>query len=436
MRRMNGAAMKSMLAIIVAASVCLGGQSGKIQQPASSAAASGGTRSTAAPLRYAKTLMTAEEKLVRDVYTRLMRYQSAAVDKLAVETKTVPLPSDYVTFEIRNVRVGSFEEIFSRPAGDFITTPRGEVLRVTPNHLSYAGGPPHAYYDVGWEAPRRGSATQVRGLTVEELALAAANEMPARYAAYEVRATIGSRAQVYYALAFFYGTDPFGKLNSYILDNVTAQINAVLGDQSPKVRNPWDQYVKSGDYSAVRKLIAQAEQSGAPLIPAQAPIGYLPGDSRLNRLMPEDSCTITVTQITKIDPNRAIVAIGEITVDIQGSGFGTNPGISVSGTGVTATIDRNMSTGDDLSTTFNIAANADPGNHTVTITNGSQQATANFFVQIPTSLKRVDTSQVVVITDGKIGKNDHQCGAYLTVSYILMDQDNPAQQIITDLAGC
>src|SRR5437870_9406566 len=55
-------------------------------------------------------------------------------------------------------------------------------------------------------------------------------------------------------------------------------MNTVLADESPRVRSPWKRYVKTGLYLAVVKWIQQAERKSRPLIPVDAPIGYLPGD--------------------------------------------------------------------------------------------------------------------------------------------------------------
>jgi hypothetical protein len=63
-----------------------------------------------------------------------------------------------------------------------------------------------------------------------------------------------------------------------VLDNVTAELNTVLKDESPRLRSPWAKYSKSTLYRAVIRNLNATSQQGNPLIPANAPIGYLPGD--------------------------------------------------------------------------------------------------------------------------------------------------------------
>src|SRR5437879_1099517 len=90
--------------------------------------------------------MSAEEKLVRDVYARLMRYQSAAVKELSAKDKKEANPQDYLTFELRAIRTGAIGEIYNKPVVELITPSGGEVLAITPNHSSKgkSSDPPHA----------------------------------------------------------------------------------------------------------------------------------------------------------------------------------------------------------------------------------------------------------------------------------------------------
>src|SRR2546429_8776986 len=80
--------------------------------------------------------MSAEEKLVRDVYARLMRYQSAAVHELSATSAKPAEPQDYLTFELRAIHTGAIGEIYNKPVVELITPRGGEVIRITPNHLT------------------------------------------------------------------------------------------------------------------------------------------------------------------------------------------------------------------------------------------------------------------------------------------------------------
>src|SRR5215216_3783879 len=56
-------------------------------------------------------VMNAEEKLVRDVYARLMRYQSAAIDEKAAKTGVLAATTDFLTYQLRNIHWGPISEI-------------------------------------------------------------------------------------------------------------------------------------------------------------------------------------------------------------------------------------------------------------------------------------------------------------------------------------
>ena len=94
--------------------------------------------------------MSAEEKLVRDVYARLMRYQSAARDELAARNGLSSEPDDYLTFELRHIHTGPISEIYVKPLAEMVTQRTDDVLNVKPNYLSAGGGPAHAYYEAEW----------------------------------------------------------------------------------------------------------------------------------------------------------------------------------------------------------------------------------------------------------------------------------------------
>jgi hypothetical protein len=117
-------------------------------------------------------------------------------------------------------------------------------------------------------------------------------------------------------------------------------------------------------------------------------------------------------------------------VTITGRGFGTNPSVSA-GSNITVTINSNFTTDTNIDATFTVAGNGAGGNQTVTVTSRGQSATVNFYLQVPTSLRRDSISDVIVVTNGTIGTHQNQCGAYRSVSYTLLDQ--AGQQIFTSL---
>jgi hypothetical protein len=258
--------------------------------------------------------MSPEEKLVRDVYARLMRYQSAAVDEQALATKTVAKPEDYLTFELRAIHTGPATEIYGKPVVELITPRDGEVLTITSNHLSKgkSSDPPHASYTAEWSTSVRRNES-ADSLGTERKPAVAIGEDPGRpitartiaemfqrggehfasvtaYTSYEITARLNGKQRTYRALVVYQAGQ--GKLGSYqteeersarlarveILDNVTSEMNTVLKDESPYARSPWAKYSKSTLYLAVIRTIRETKEAGRSLIPSDAPIGYLPGD--------------------------------------------------------------------------------------------------------------------------------------------------------------
>jgi len=300
--------------------------------------------------------MGAEERLVRDVYARLMRYQSAAVKELSKKDKKEANPQDYLTFELRAIHTGAIGEVYNKPVVELITPRDGEVLTITPNHLSKAksSDPPHASYTAEWttSVKRNESADSLgnekkpavsigedptRPITARTIA-----EMFARggerfasvtaYTSYQVTARLNGKQRTYRALVLYHASP--GKLGSYqteeersaklasveILDNVTSEMNTVLKDESPYARSPWEKYSKSTLYLAVIRTIKETKEAGKALVPADAPIGYLPGDDVTpndkdsQMLRPEDCPPVTVSITVSGVANADKSTIGGLVV--------------------------------------------------------------------------------------------------------------------------
>jgi len=263
-----------------------------------------------------------EEHLIRDVYARLMRYQSAAVDQFATSQQETG-PADYVTFEVRQIHTGPISEIYPIEVSQLSTPRTGDFLNVQPNYVADAGGIAHAYYEVAWvnEAADSDASDQSIGkkgfwkdldrarfddsdrpiershpggrTTVRQfLSQGGARFSDAqRYASYQVTVRLSEKQHTYQALVLFRSANG-SELTAYtteqerlsalsrveILDNVTAQVNTVLNDVAPAVRSPWEQYSMSALSVGVSMSITAAKAADRPLIPAAGPVGYLPGD--------------------------------------------------------------------------------------------------------------------------------------------------------------
>jgi len=220
--------------------------------------------------------MSAEEKIVRDVYARLMRYQSAAIDEKAASTGEAAAPTDFLTYSLRNIHSGFVSEIQQRPLSEFVTDRSGDFVELKAIRLSQLGGPPHAYYDAAWAT----APTDQQSKGAQQTSRFAGFN---RYTSYEVKVELNGKKRIYRALAV-YRLDNGNSAATHrpaqlqILDNITVDVNEVYRDESPRTYAPWNKYVRTGLYRAVAASIKEKKQNGTPLIPDNAPIGYLPGD--------------------------------------------------------------------------------------------------------------------------------------------------------------
>ncbi len=142
-----------------------------------------------------------QEKVVRDAYVRLMRYQTAGVDEQSATSGVSTKPEDYVIFELREMHSGPIEEIEGRAIAELVTGASGEVVKVTPHHLRHGNGPRHAYYDVEWSqaAPK----AEAKQATVAEMLASGGDRLAdvEGYTSYEVRVRLAGKARSYRAIA-------------------------------------------------------------------------------------------------------------------------------------------------------------------------------------------------------------------------------------------
>lgn len=230
--------------------------------------------------------MNAEEKIVRDVYARLMRYQSAAIDERVATTGKPAAPAEFLTYQLRKFHSGPISEIEQLPLSNIVTNRAGDVVELKPVRLSAVGGPPHAYYEAAWAVvplsnSQEGAPPSSRFANFN------------RYTSYEVKVQLAGKQRVYRAIAV-YRLDNGNSAATQrptqieILDNITVEMNEVYRDESPRARAPWNTYVKTGLYRAIAKAINEAREAGKPLRPDDAPIGYLPGDDVALMMLPID----------------------------------------------------------------------------------------------------------------------------------------------------
>lgn len=266
--------------------------------------------------------MPSEEKLVRDAYARLMRYQSAAVDELSTLAGKTAVPDDYLTVTVRGVRSGDLANILERAAAEFIDDSRGETISLNPVHLGDKEGATHAYYEAAWSAPAKSEKS--RGL-IEDLPGIANFE---RYVSYVVRIQFQGRTTSYRALAFTQRNES-KRPAALFFDNAVVGMNELYEDESARVQSPWSKYVKSSLFQAVRRTINATREAGGQLIPPGSPIGYLPGDG----VSPNDQDARTMA-MNVVCPDLIILRDGNpITNTTQSAIAGERINLSVEGAG-------------------------------------------------------------------------------------------------------
>jgi len=259
--------------------------------------------------------MPYEEKLVRDVYARLMRYQSAAVDEEKTRTGKPAQPRDYLAYELRVVRSGATSEILDRPIAALATSGNNESIRLKRISLGAKEGA-HSSYEATWastSAKQKQNGIEDEWLRDPELD---------RYVRYRVNVRFQGREAAYVALMLYQSKQQVSGRPErvQIVDHVTSDMNDVYSNESPRVIAPWEKYVKSSLYQAVLRSIKEGLAARAPLLPLSAPIGYLPGDdvspneADARTMALNTSCQTNVQEIQYQDGNTFVSIAGTLYV--------------------------------------------------------------------------------------------------------------------------
>jgi hypothetical protein len=232
--------------------------------------------------------MSAEEKLVRHGYMKLMRYQSAAAAEDAASRGSKARPGDYVSFGITILAEGPLPLVLAKPVAELVTPRGGEVLVATPRHRGEKGFQ-HVSYALAWKTAPAADTGREQGTLQELIAANPRYRGATRYTAYRVTVRLGRTTRTYRALALHRGSPVWPDVSlTELVDRVTPLVTDVLREQSPAIRSPWDAYVKSRFYRAIDRALRQAPARGAAAQPASTPLGFVPGDDILSP--PQDNC--------------------------------------------------------------------------------------------------------------------------------------------------
>jgi len=142
-------------------------------------------------------------------------------------------------------------------------------LYLVRDELCYDADVCHIMYEAGWvPAPKKIS---------KDLVTDVKNVI--EYTTYDVAIKYQGKESTYKAIVLYY-KDASGNYAANIVDPAIPLINTAAMDIMPAVKSPWDDYIYSGLYWQIAEEIREKRANGEPLIPEDAPIGYLVGDDQ------------------------------------------------------------------------------------------------------------------------------------------------------------
>lgn len=144
------------------------------------------------------------EKLVRETYEKLERYNAAA--QIFAREHAATLRADAkLSFELTGFRSGRVEEILSQRYADLVTLPTGDIVSLTRGGHSLNGGPQEASFEADWEHGQYASVFDPGWTIADVFHFEAARYYDVKtYVAYEVTVKLKGRSRTYRALALFH----------------------------------------------------------------------------------------------------------------------------------------------------------------------------------------------------------------------------------------
>ncbi len=203
-----------------------------------------------------------EERFVRDLYTRLMRYDFAAREFHAIESGLPIAPGSALIIALRDIRTQAWMGQLSPGA-----SARGtDILAIQRQALCNGDDPCHAYYDVLWSQATAAQSAHVPTSLGDV----------SRYTSYKVTLTFGAVSRTYAAIVLYHDESD-GTAMPEVFDPVIPDLDRVAGDRSPLGKAPWATYVQTRRYAAVTQK-ARAWHAEPRARALNLPIGYVIGD--------------------------------------------------------------------------------------------------------------------------------------------------------------
>lgn len=201
-----------------------------------------------------------EERFVRDVYARVMRYDLAAREFKRIETGDAAAAGGYLNIALSGIRTeeGAAAAVPQRGAA---------AVAIARRTLCEGDDPCHVYYDVSWarDPASRGPVEQRGTADVT------------RHTTYTVTLTLGAATRTYKAVALFHDDADGLGATAEVIDPMIPDLGVLAGDRAPLAKAPWNTYIRTRRYAVVTES-ARAWQNNAEARAASVPAGYVIGD--------------------------------------------------------------------------------------------------------------------------------------------------------------
>ena len=149
------------------------------------------------------------EKLVREAYEKLTRYNRAYLLVDDREASSLPSEERYLRFELRNFKVGPIQEILSLKHSEVYTVIVPELLSLTRLTTTLNDADPHVAYSARWIAESYAPGYDARWTMNDVMSHKAARYQDVgAYAAYDVTVRFQGKVRTYRALVLFH--NPYG----------------------------------------------------------------------------------------------------------------------------------------------------------------------------------------------------------------------------------
>jgi hypothetical protein len=171
-----------------------------------------------APPAASAVRMSPQERLVREVYRKLVVFNRAALhedDRRQERAGVAPPPSDppaaYLQFELSTFRVGPVGDIMTALHHELVTLPSGEVINLVRSVTQHNKGEEFVSYKAEWTRGQYARGYD-RSWTLGDMLGFEPQKYydVGSYASYEVRVSFQGKSRAYRALALFH--NPYGSL--------------------------------------------------------------------------------------------------------------------------------------------------------------------------------------------------------------------------------